>query len=252
MGRPSCVACMYALLHSRVRARNTYGLELCSPKAGCARPHALPIGNGGPAWPDMSHGACYGACVHTTEWDRDLLRDALREIMDRAGLTQAEVGRLAGRDRTMANRWLKGQHQPNYEAAARFAAAITEQRPDLSRLVQDFLTAAGYPPASGREDGPAAGSAEDGRASSPEQFIAALREIARETDKSIGDVLVERGLATPDELTLSEQKRGDQLVKEILGSDLPEETKNILLMDYVGSRRHEFQRAGLAERVEKK
>ncbi|SEN90412.1 helix-turn-helix domain-containing protein, partial [Nonomuraea pusilla] len=76
--------------------------------------------------------------MHTTEWDRDLLRETLHEIMERAELNQAAVGRLAGRDRTMANRWLGGQHRPTYESAIRFTQAIAEQYPALSQLGDQF------------------------------------------------------------------------------------------------------------------
>lgn len=84
------------------------------------------------------------------------------------------------------------------------------------------------------------------------QVLDDLRTQAEAADKSIGDILVERGLASAEELTLSEQKRGDQLVKDILESDLPEETKNVLLMDYVGARRHHYRKRSLIEGTEKK
>jgi hypothetical protein len=84
------------------------------------------------------------------------------------------------------------------------------------------------------------------------QVLDHLRAQAEAADKSIGDILVERGLASAEELTLSEEKRGDRLVKDILESDLPEESKNVLLMDYVGARRHHFREAGLIEGAEEK
>lgn len=184
--------------------------------------------------------------MHTTEWDRDLLRDTLHEIMERADLNQAAVGKLAGRDRTMANRWLKGQHQPTYEAAARFASAIAEQHPQLSDMAQRFLSAAGYPQAS--EPDPVTATASGGQPNSPEDALRELRKIARDEDKSIGDILVERGLATPDELTLSDEKRHDTIVRDILASDLPQKSKNAVLLDYVGRRRHHHDEPGIAAR----
>lgn len=179
--------------------------------------------------------------MHTTEWDRDLLRETLHEIMRRADLTQAAVGKLAGRDRTMANRWLNGRHQPNYEAAARFAAAISQQRPDLTGLVRQFLAAAGYPPAASDNE---PSDADSVRSAMAEDVLNQLRELARRQDKTIGDILVERGLATPADLTLSDEKRHDPIVRDILASDLPEETKNVLLLEYAGRRREEFKKAG--------
>lgn len=82
------------------------------------------------------------------------------------------------------------------------------------------------------------------------QVLEDLRAHAEASDKSIGDILVERGLARPEELTLSEQKRGDRLLKHVIESDLPEETKNILIMDYVGTRRHHYREKGLIEDID--
>jgi hypothetical protein len=98
-----------------------------------------------------------------------------------------------------------------------------------------------------------------GNAPPPEQphseiegdLLAAIRSEAIAQDKTIGDVLVERGLATPDELTLSDQKRGDQFVAEILRSDLSDDMKNTILMDYVGHRRHSYKKVGVKEEPER-
>lgn len=189
--------------------------------------------------------------MHTTEWDRDLLRETLQEIMDQADLSQSAVGRLAGRDRTMANRWLKGQHQPNYDAAITFTQALTNEYPHLASLGERFLRAAGYRPATDLGDNPARTSQSE-LAIDPERTLMALRKIAEEQQKTIGDVLVERGLATRDELTLSEEKRGDRLVEEVLQSNLPEETKDRILMDYAERRRHHFREEGLIGGSEEK
>jgi transcriptional regulator with XRE-family HTH domain len=177
--------------------------------------------------------------VHTTEWDREELRETLQAIMERADLSQAAVGQLAGRNRTMANRWLGGQSRPTYEAATAFATAIGETYPDLTHLADRFLRAAGYRTPS--EDGT---PPEDVNLTA-KRLLTRLRELADKQDKSIGDILVERGLATRDELMLSEEKRGDRFVKDILSSNLPEDTKNKILMDYVIDRRHSFRDAGL-------
>lgn len=199
--------------------------------------------NGGLTCDDTSQVTCYGACVHTTEWDRDLVRETLHEIMKSADLNQSAVGKLAGRHRSTATRWLSGEHQPDYEAAASFATALAQQRPDLGELAQRFLAAAGY--ASTRASGEAspveyAISAHN----SAQRALEDLRQLAHEQDKTIGDILVERGLASPEELTLSDAKRHDPIVKEILESDLSEETKNSILMAYVEQRRGHFKQAG--------
>lgn len=71
--------------------------------------------------------------------------------------------------------------------------------------------------------------------------LAELRAHAEAQDKTIGDVLVERGLATPEELTVSDDKRFDRILRDVLSSDLPDETKNIILMDYVRERRLSYR-----------
>jgi transcriptional regulator with XRE-family HTH domain len=158
--------------------------------------------------------------------------------MERTGLTQTEIGRITGRDRTMANRWTAGRSRPAYEAATALAAAINEQHPDLA---EQLLAAAGYRPST---------TPEQPLRSSAAQVVDDLRAVARRESKTIGDVLVERGLATPEDLTLSDRKKGDPIVQEILQSDLSEETKNILLLQYVGERRTAFQKLGVAEEPE--
>lgn len=94
-----------------------------------------------------------------------------------------------------------------------------------------------------------AGSAAAAQAPPPPEVertvLDALRAEAEATAKSIGDILVERGLASPDELTLSDAKQHDPIVKEILESDLSEETKNSILMAYVEQRRGHFRRSGV-------
>ncbi|MEV4178783.1 hypothetical protein, partial [Nonomuraea sp. NPDC049709] len=79
------------------------------------------------------------------------------------------------------------------------------------------------------------------------QVLEDLRAAAQGRGRSIGDILVERGLARPEELTLSEEKKGDRLVEDILASDLPEDTKNLLLKDYADRRRHHYIERGLIE-----
>lgn len=180
----------------------------------------------------------------TTEWDRGLLRETLQEIMKRADVTQSDIGRLAGRNRTMANRWLAGQHRPSHESAITFANSFAAQYPHLADLSEQFLQAAGYQAAEASgKDGPA-----ERRPPDPEQALKMLRGIAQEESKTIGDVLVERGLATADELTLSEAKENDRLVSDILQSNLPDRTKDILLLDYVERRRRAYESKGLISR----
>ncbi|SEN91325.1 hypothetical protein, partial [Nonomuraea pusilla] len=139
-----------------------------------------------------------------------------------------------------------GQHRPTYESAIRFTQAIAEQYPALSQLGDQFLVAAGYKESiAEREHAPPPLAAP--QAADTERALEELRKLAREQDKSIGDILVERGLATPDELTLSDQKRHDGYVQEILNSDLSEEAKDFALMQYAVRRRINFREAGVEE-----
>ena len=191
---------------------------------------------------DMSHATCYGACVHTPEWDSDLLRATLKDIMDRANLTQAAVGELAGRDRTMANRWLKGLHQPNFEAASRFTAAVRARRPDLGDLVDTFMRAAGYggPPSTATPATSASGPAHE--------TLEALRERAQKLNQSLGELLVDEGLADPYELHIPDALPPDEMIEEIDALDIPEEVKAKLIRLHLENRARRFEE----ERIKKK
>jgi transcriptional regulator with XRE-family HTH domain len=162
--------------------------------------------------------------VHTTEWDRDLLRTTLQEIMNQADLTQAAVGELAGRDRTMANRWLSGRHQPTYEAASRFTAALRARRPDLGDLLDRFMRAAGYETHTQPASQPA------------QRTLDALREKARTDKQSLGELLIREGLADPEELVIPDVLPPDKMMEEIMSLDIPDEKKANLLRLHLENR----------------
>jgi transcriptional regulator with XRE-family HTH domain len=82
--------------------------------------------------------------VHTPGWDPDLFRTVLQEVMKRADLTQAEIGALAGRDRTQVNRWTRATNKPAYEAMRRLTGNIAGRSPELAELAQQLMSAAGY------------------------------------------------------------------------------------------------------------
>ncbi|MFF3443566.1 helix-turn-helix domain-containing protein [Streptosporangium sp. NPDC002721] len=183
--------------------------------------------------------------MHTTEWNRAALRDTLDAIMDRAKLSQTAVGELAGRDRTMANRWLSGKHQPNYEAAARFAAAIAEQRPDLADLAQQFMIAAGY---GDRITGsvsavlPPLEASATGTSDALRQAMTDLRAQAQAQGRPLAELLVEEGIVTPDELVVPDSLRPDPIIEEInASSDLSEDTKIALIRAHLENRARRFE-----------
>ncbi|GAA0970089.1 hypothetical protein GCM10009555_018380 [Acrocarpospora macrocephala] len=181
--------------------------------------------------------------MHTTEWDRDLLRDALTEIMKAANLNPTGVGELAGRDRTTAHRWLKGKNQPNVDAATRFARAIVVRHPELADLVSRFLAAAGYPEGN---PPPERASALMTEGDAEREAIERLRVSATAGGKSLGEILVERGLAEPKELKISDQVRGDSVVRKIEQSpNIPDDEKNDILKDLAELRRQTFREYGI-------
>ncbi|MEO3856097.1 hypothetical protein [Acrocarpospora sp. B8E8] len=96
---------------------------------------------------------------------------------------------------------------------------------------------------------PAADAAESGREriarADEEQVLAYLRNEARSKGKTLGEILLERDLATPEELTVSDQKRNDPVVREILESDLSDETKGRVIAAYASLRRDDFRDEGL-------
>ncbi|WP_436759418.1 helix-turn-helix domain-containing protein [Streptosporangium sp. V21-05] len=186
--------------------------------------------------------------MHTTEWDRAALRTALDAIMEKAELSQTAVGELAGRDRTMANRWLSGKHQPNYEAAARFAAAIAQQRPDLADLARQFMIAAGY---GDRISGsmtallPPLEASPTGTSDVLRQAVQDLRARAEAEGRPLAELLVEEGIVTPDELVVPDGLKPDPIIEEINASDLSPETKARMIRIHLDNRAQHFERARL-------
>ncbi|MGC5012604.1 helix-turn-helix domain-containing protein [Streptosporangium sp. DT93] len=183
--------------------------------------------------------------MHTTEWDRTALRDTLDAIMERADLSQAAVGRLAGRDRTMANRWLTGKHQPAYEAAARFAAAITEQRPDLADLAQQFMAASGYGDRIAGDTTsllPSLEASAVGASDVLRRAVADLRDRAQAEGRPFTELLVEEGIVSPDELVVPDSLRPDPMIEEInASSDLSDGTKIALIRAHLENRARRFE-----------
>lgn len=169
-----------------------------------------------------------------TEWDRDLLADTLRKIMNAAGLSQLDVARLAGRNRTMVSRWLSGEFRPAFAAARSFSMALTNKHPEMAELAGQFMTAAGY----GDSYTPA------GEESTGPIDVQQLRAIAAAEGKTIGEVLTEHGVDA-DELVIPDALPLDPIIAEIEAEDLPEATKQRLIKIYLDHRAEIFE----AERI---
>ena len=80
----------------------------------------------------------------TSGWNRELFAQTIAAIQKETGLSQADLGMLAGRARTQINRWTRAENQPAYDAVSRLAAAITARFPDLRDIAEQLMSAAGY------------------------------------------------------------------------------------------------------------
>ena len=83
---------------------------------------------------------CYRASVH----DMQRLGWLLREIRQRADMSQDEIARLAGASRSQVSRWENGQHEPSYRKIRKLADALHELDPSLDDLSGELVQAAGY------------------------------------------------------------------------------------------------------------
>lgn len=68
----------------------------------------------------------------------------LREIRQRADMSQDEIARLAGASRSQVSRWENGQHEPSYRKIRRLADALHDLDPGLDDLSGRLVRAAGY------------------------------------------------------------------------------------------------------------
>lgn len=83
--------------------------------------------------------------MHTSQWDRQRFKDVLEEIQRRTNLSQTELAKLAGRNRTQINRWVRAENQPAYTALQQLATATAARYPDVADLARELMAAAGYP-----------------------------------------------------------------------------------------------------------
>jgi len=68
----------------------------------------------------------------------------LREIRQRADMSQDEIARLAGASRSQVSRWENGHHEPSYRKIRRLADALHDLDPGLDDLSGELVQAAGY------------------------------------------------------------------------------------------------------------
>jgi transcriptional regulator with XRE-family HTH domain len=168
--------------------------------------------------------------VHATEWDRDLLAETLRTIMDAAELNQADVGVMAGRARTMVSRWLSGEHRPEFNAASNFTTALARQHPDMTGLARQFMAAAGYP-----ERGGSTASAETAGAA----IVRQLRAMAASERKTVGQVLIALGIEAR-ELEVPEEALPDPIIEAIEADTYLDRPQKDRMIDIYLKRRAEL------------
>lgn len=169
--------------------------------------------------------------MHTTEWDRHLLAETLRQIMQATDLTQADVGAMAGRARTMVSRWLSGEHRPEFGAARTFVTALTQQHPEMAQLATQFMAAAGYHDSQSPES--------PNESETGPMVVRQLRAIAAVEGKTIGEILVENGVQV-DELAIPD--RADPIIAEIEADEyLRPQQKERLIALYIERRGEIFE-----------
>lgn len=179
--------------------------------------------------------------MRTSTWNKERFREILRQISNETGLDQAELATLAERSPSTFSRWTRAEVQPTVQAVSKFALAVRLGYPQLGDLAEELTAAAGYGAIAGINVKVAAEHIEERERSA----LASLRERAAATGKTLGDILLERGLATPQELTVSDERLDDPIVRDIEKLDIPDETKNALIETYASERRKMFRDEGL-------
>lgn len=75
-------------------------------------------------------------------WIPVQLAETLTAIQDVTGMSQREIARIAGVNRSQVNRWSHGESQPGYDKITRVALAIRQRGHEA--LAQQLMTASGY------------------------------------------------------------------------------------------------------------
>jgi transcriptional regulator with XRE-family HTH domain len=79
-------------------------------------------------------------------WAPERFRAVLAELQDKSGLSDAEIGDLAGKSRSQVNRWSRAENQPSFDGLNNLARALRAKgySPELVALGEELLQAAGY------------------------------------------------------------------------------------------------------------
>jgi transcriptional regulator with XRE-family HTH domain len=88
-------------------------------------------------------------------WDKTRFGRLITEIVERTGLSQAAIARLAGVDPTRITRWKNGENRPDYDSIVRLVAGVSRSNPDIAVLAPDLFAAGGYVPDLPADDRPA-------------------------------------------------------------------------------------------------
>jgi transcriptional regulator with XRE-family HTH domain len=82
----------------------------------------------------------YCAGMHG-EWSGTRIAAAIAALKA-TGLSDQRIGKLAGVNRSTANRWARGLNRPDHDAVRQLAARIWREHPDIAR---ELVEASGYP-----------------------------------------------------------------------------------------------------------
>lgn len=82
----------------------------------------------------------YDACMHG-EWSGPRIAAAIAALKG-AGISEQRIAKLAGVNRSTANRWARGTNRPDHDPVRRLAAAVWRGHP---REARELVEASGYP-----------------------------------------------------------------------------------------------------------
>ena len=174
-------------------------------------------------------------------WLRDEL--ARRGYLDqRGGLSH--FARTADVHLSIISRVVNEGRAPEIDALRRIGKALGYSLGDML-VVAGIATPEELP---ARRTGAMAGN---GGSAIPD-VLQGLRESAATEGKTVGELLVEQGLAAEEELVIPAAMPPDPIIAEIEESDISEETKQALIRIHLENRARRFEEARLARQKKKK